>query len=208
MSKTHNPAGDLEVPKAIAPFVTKCPRLLPGESEMHYWDSFDLLMEDLVPATNVEWFVLADVAEVFWDIQRHRAFKGAILAVYRRAALELALQQTHLASAAPKTLEMRIAIARQEAEEWRTDPEKRRVLNERLAAHGYDEETINAGAMLEALVPLAAIERFLSSARKQFNTILKEVYVRREFADRARKALNERLKLAVEVPKPKQIGPN
>jgi hypothetical protein len=39
--------------------------------------------------------------------------------------------------------------------------------------------------------------------------MLKEVYVRREFADRARKALNERLQAAVvQAPKPKQIEAN
>jgi hypothetical protein len=55
---------------------------------------------------------------------------------------------------------------------------------------------------------LATIDRFLSSARGQLNTTLKEIGVRREFADRARKAFDERLKLTVEVPKLKQIGPN
>jgi hypothetical protein len=208
MSKTHNPTGDLEVPKQIARFVNKCPRLLPGESEMHYWDAFDLLMEDMVPATNTEWLVLADVAELFWDIQRYRAWKGAILAVSRRAALESALQQTHFVSAAPNSPDMRIIISKQEAEQWRTDPEKRGVLEARLKEHGYDEETLNAGALLEAQVPLAAIERFLSSARAQLNAMLKEVYVRREFAERARKAFDERLQAVVRSPKPKQIEAN
>ena len=56
-------------------------------------------------------------------------------------------------------------------------------------------------------MPLAVIDRFLSSARAQLNTTLKEIGVRREFADRARKAFNERLKLT-EVLKSAQIGPN
>jgi hypothetical protein len=72
--------GNLEVPKNIAPFVNKHPRLLPGELEMDYWALFDVLMEDIVPATNIEWLVLADVAELFWDIKRYKAWKGAILA--------------------------------------------------------------------------------------------------------------------------------
>jgi hypothetical protein len=95
-----------------------------------------------------------------------------------------------------------------EAEEWRTNPEKRKILDERLLEHGYDEETINAGALIEAQVPLATIERFLSSARGQFNAMLKEVSVRREFADRARKAFDKRLRPVAQAPKPTQIGPN
>ncbi len=122
--------------------------------------------------------------------------------------MEAALQVTHTSSFIPKTLPTRIIISRKEAEQWRTDPEKRRELEARLAGRGYDEETLNAGALMEALVPLATIDRFLSSARGQLNAMLKEVYVRREFADRARKALNERVQAAVQAPKLKQIQSN
>jgi hypothetical protein len=62
-----------------------------------------------------------------------------------------------------------------------------------LRIYGYDEEALNAGALLEALVPLATIDRFLASARGQLKAMLKEVYVRREFVERARKALDERV---------------
>jgi hypothetical protein len=200
--------GNLEVPKNIAPFVNKHPRMLPGESVMDYWAMFDLLMDDMVPATNTEWLVLADVAELFWDMQRYRAWKGAILASHRLSSLERALRDTHRSRAFVGELPALIGIARTEAEEWRTDPEKRKVLEARLLEHGYDEETINAGALIEALVPLATIDRFLSSARTQLNAMLKEVGVRREFADRARKALDERVRALVQAPKPAQIGPN
>jgi hypothetical protein len=116
MNATHNPGRDLEIPKEIAPFVTKCPKMLPGESEMDYWALFDLLMEDMVPATNTEWLVLDDVARLLWDIRRFNDWKGAILAVNRVAALESALQQTHFASVAPGTADMRIIISRQSEE--------------------------------------------------------------------------------------------
>jgi hypothetical protein len=208
MTEILNPGKNLEIPKEIARFVNQCPRLLPGETEMDYWALFDLLMEDMVPATNTEWLVLSDIVGLFWEIRRYVAWKGAILAVNRVAALESALQQTHFANVAPGTLDVRHIIARQEAEKWRTDPEQRRILDARLAAHGYDEVTLNAGALLEALVPIGAIERFLSSARAQLNGMLKEVYVRREFANRARQALDERLQAAAQPPKPQPIALN
>src|SRR5258708_24478295 len=80
MDKSRRP-GDLEVPKKIAPFVDKCPRLMPGESEMQYGALFDLLTEDMIPATNMEWLVLADITGLFWEIRRYNAWKNAILAV-------------------------------------------------------------------------------------------------------------------------------
>jgi hypothetical protein len=119
----------------------------------------------------------------------------------RRSALETALRDTHRSHAFVGDAPVLIGIARKEAEEWRTDPEKRMVLDARLAEHGYNEEALNAGALLEALVPLSTIERFLSSARGQLNAMLKEVYVRREFADRARKAFDVRLQAVGPAPK-------
>ncbi len=95
---------------------------------------------------------------------------------------------------------------RKEAEEWRTDPAKREVLRKRLADYGYDEEALNAGALLEALVPLATIDRFLASARGQLKAMLKEVYVRREFIERARKALDERVQGLQRGTQQKQIA--
>jgi hypothetical protein len=208
VNKNPAPQSDMEVPKEIEPFVPVCPPLLPGETERDYFSHFDLLMDEIRPGTPTEWFAVADIADLFWEIGRYRAWKGAILNIYRRSALETALRQTHSSRVASYGERILVGVARKEAEEWRTDPEKRDVLESRLEEHGYDELGLNACALLEALVPLATIERFLSSARGQLNAMLKEVYVRREFAERARKAFNERLQATVEAPKPKQIGVN
>ena len=204
MNISFDPGKDMEVPKDIAPFVSKCPPLLPGELDTQYYALFDLLMDEIRPETTTEWLALADIAGLCWDVGRYRVWKGAILNIHRRSALETALRDTHRSHAFVGDLPTLVNIARKEAEEWRTDPEKRQVLEARLAEHGYDEVALNAGAMLEALVPLAAIDRFLSSARGQLNSMLKELHVRREFVDRARKALNERL----QAPKPKQLEAN
>jgi len=123
----------------------------PGWGPGHYWALFDLLREDMVPATNTEWLVAADVAALFWEIQRYSAWKGAILAVSRRAALESALRETHRSHAIVGDVPALIGIARKEAEEWRTDPEKRQVPDARLAGHGYDEETLDALDMMLVL---------------------------------------------------------
>ncbi|WP_051677733.1 hypothetical protein [Bradyrhizobium sp. URHD0069] len=210
MKKNLDPRRDMEIPKDIAPFVAKCPPLLPGESDMQYYALFDMLMEEIRPDTTTEWLALADIAGLCWDVQRYRVWKGSILNIYRRSALETALRDTHRSRAqgfgcdAPAFF----GIARKEAEEWRTDPEKRQVLDARLAEHGYDEVALNAGALLEAMEPLSKIERFLSSARGQLNAMLKEVYVRRAFAERARQALEKRLQPAVSATELKQIEKN
>jgi hypothetical protein len=189
----------------MAPFVAECPPLLPGEMEEKYYAMFDQLMDEICPNTASEWLLFADIVWLFWELGRYRAWKAAILKVSRRAALMSALGETNPTYAVVSAPKYVANIAKKEAEEWRTDPQKRRVLEARLAAHGYDEVALNAGALQEGLVPLTTIERFLTSVRGQLNAILREVCVRREFADRARKALKDRAEVAVPIPVPKQI---
>ena len=132
MSKTHNPGGDMEVPKDIAQFVAKCPPLLPGETEQKYYELFDLLMEEIRPGTTTEWLALADIVALYWDVMRYQAWKGAILNIYSRDALETALRVTHRHYPTAGDAPALIVMARKEAEEWRTDPAKREVLKARL----------------------------------------------------------------------------
>jgi hypothetical protein len=206
MTESDSPPREIVIPRHLTPFVGVSPQMLADELEEEYYELFDKMADEIAPTTNLDWFALNDVVDVLWDISRLRLWKSAILFVSRQAALETALLRTH-----PSTLPVgpyRIKISREEAAEWRTKPEKRDVLEARLAEAGYDSDALNAGAFIEAQAPLATIDRFLCSARGQLNATLKEIGVRREFAERARKAFDERLKLTVEVPKQKQIGPN
>ena len=210
-SNTMNNARTLEkewkIPREMVAFVAKCPRLLPGESEDSYRKLFVMMVDESEPQTASEYLVTADITGLFWDIGRYRAWKDVILSLHRRNALETALRITsHHQDAMVGETPAFSATERKEAEEWRTDPAKREVLRKRLADYGYDEEALNAGALLEALVPLATIDRFLASARGQLKAMLKEVYVRREFVERARKALDERVKGLQRGTQQKQIA--
>jgi hypothetical protein len=134
---------------------------------------------------------------------RLRLWKNAILVVSRQAAVETALLRT-----LPYTVpdgKYRIMLSREEAKAWRTDPEKRDVLEARLVEAGYNTEALNAGAFMEAQSALATIDRFLCSARGQLNATMKEIGVRREFAERARKAFNERVAAELSAVEVKQI---
>src|ERR1700676_389918 len=204
MTKTDCPAKEIVIPSHLSLFVRVSPRLLPDELEEDYYQLFDMMADEIAPTTNLEWFAVDTVVDLLWDMMRLRLWKNAILVVSRQAALETALRRT-LPSTAPDG-KYQIVMSREEAKAWRTDPKKRAVLEARLAEAGYDTDALNAGAFIEAQLPLATIDRFLCSARGQLNATMKEIGVRREFAERARKAFDERLKLTVETPKPKEIG--
>jgi hypothetical protein len=199
---------DRKVPKEMIPFVAKCPRLLPGETEKNYHALFDLMVEEIEPQTASEWLVLADIVGLFWEVGRYRTWKNAVLNIYRPDALEKALRVMHRSHDVVGEVPASIGLARRDAEVWRADPAKRQVLQVRLAEHGYDEEALNAAALLEALVPLTSIDRALCSARGQLNAMLKEIHVRREFVHRAEKALDERVQAAKQAFKAKQIEAN
>jgi len=206
MTENHNPTTGKEIiiPNGLGLFVGVCPALLPDEEEGDYNELFQLMSDEIAPTTNLEWFAVADIVDMLWDMARLRLWKNAILVVSRRHALQTALLQTS-PSYDPNHLRSSIAVARREAEEWRTNPEKSEVLEERLSAAGYDTDALNAGAMIEALGPLEAIDRFLCSARRQLNATLREIGVQREFAVRARKAFDGRIAAELKAPAVQQI---
>ena len=203
MPESDSPEREIVVPPHLTPFVGVSPQMLEDELEEDYYQLFDMMADEIAPTTNLEWFAVDTVVDLLWDISRLRLWKNAILFVSRQAALETALLRTQH-STHPVGL-YRIKISREEALEWRTHPEKRAVLEARLAEAGYDADALNAGAFIEAQVPLATIDRFLCSARGQLNATLKEIGVRREFAERARKAFDERIMAGIKAPAVLQI---
>ena len=205
MNNSPSTVRDWKVPRELIPFVAKCPRLLPGETEKNYHVLFDLMVVEIEPQTASEWLVLADIVGLFWEIGRYRSWKSAVLNIYYPDTLEKALQVMHRPHDVVGDVPASIGLARKDVEAWRTDPAKRQHLQVRLAEHGYDEEALNARALLEALVPLASIDRALSSARGQLHAMLKEIHVRREFAERAHKALKQHAQSIRQASSQKQI---
>jgi hypothetical protein len=209
MNKDKPPPKGFEsrLPEVLAPFIGICPRLLPGEVEDNFYKLFDIMTAEMGPTISTEWFAVAHSVDLLWDIQRYCVWKAEILNLGREDAFVKALTRTqpYFVPGAPPP---KVSMAMHDAQQSRKDPAIRAALEARMAKLGYGDDTLNAMAFLEVEVPLAAIERFLSNARRQLNAIMKEIGVRREFADRVRKAFDEQLKLTVEVPKPKQIGPN
>ncbi len=196
---------EAEVPEEISSFVEESILVLPGETEEEFLDMMSLMVEDIDPQTNIEWLCVIDLASLWWEIQRYRNWKTAIIKTNRASALEDALYKSdpnyRLLGPQPAIH----AQARSDAERWHNDPSHRHELNVRLREHGYDAQGISAHAFVAQMMPLATIERFLASARAQVNAILREVLVRREFGRRAREALKKRL--AAERDEVKQLAP-
>lgn len=184
---------ELEVEEEIRFFVRESILILPGEAEVDYLEMFSMMVIDVNPRNNIEWLCTIDLASLWWEIQRYRNWKIAIIKANRAAAVANALYNTdsnyRLLGPQP-AIEARAKV---DAEKWHSDSTHRHELNARLKQHGYDDQGINAHAFIGGLASLANIERFLASARSQVNALLREIDVRREFARRAREALERRL---------------
>jgi hypothetical protein len=204
MAESQDPPKKFTVPSSVALLVGQSPPLLPGEVEDDWYELFNAMTDEIAPTTTLDWFAVADAVDILWDMWRFRLWKNAMLVIGGHRALETALLNTQNSNL-PSHHPSRIAVSKQAAEQWRTDPEKEAVLQARLNEAGYDVDGLNAAAMMEVLVPFAAIDRLLCSARGQLNATLKELGVRREIAERARKAFDGRIAIALKGPAVQQI---
>jgi hypothetical protein len=177
----------LEVPDTILPFVLSIPRLLPGEKDDDYLRLFDIMAGDVIPDTDLEWLWTIELAWLWFEIDRYRRWKNAIILTNRTAAQRTALANTHSGGMLLGVIPMVEAEARLEQQTLMANP-KDPALNGRLLANGYDTDAINALAFVEGGGSLATVERFLTSARQQVTAILREVKSHREFARRANRA--------------------
>lgn len=195
---------DLEVPKEIMPFVLAGPRTLPGESEDDFFRLFDVMVEEVLPESPIEWLWTLDLSWSLYEMQRYRRWKDAIILTGRSEALEAALAKTNSAAAELGVTPSIRAMARLESKTLRSNPNDPTLTN-RLEGHGYDQETINATAFLDGVTAIAAVEKFLTSARHHVVATLREVKLHREFAKRAEQA--HRLFLAREATEAVQLEP-
>jgi hypothetical protein len=184
---------DMDVPDEMSSFIEESILVLPGETEDEYLDMMTLMVLDIDPQTNIEWLCVIDLASLWWEIQRYRNWKIAIIKTNRAAALEDAIYKSDPNYRLVGPQPMIQAQARVDAAKWHTDPDHRFQLNVRLRENGFDAQGISAQAFVAQMAPLATIERFLASARSQVNAILREIVLRREFARRAREAIEKRL---------------
>ena len=165
----------LQVPDDIIPFVLATPRLLPGEKEDDYLRLFEMMATEILPDPDIEWLWTIDITWLWFEIQRYRRWKNAIIMTRRADALEDALSKTNpLALQVGGMNSMIRAESRLESQQLRLNPSDQ-DLNARLHGHGYDLDAINATAFVHAAASLTLVDKFLTSARQQATAILREV---------------------------------
>lgn len=192
---TEELVSEWEVPEHLVGVVLVPPRMLEGESLDDYFTMMDLMVEEILPETNVEWLTTVELANLWWEIRRYMRWKNTILVTHRNRSLENALLEIdpdRIAVGAETALRVKARLA---VRDWHSNPAQRAILEARLQAQGYDDDALNAGAMMEGAGSLATIEKFMKAARSQLTVIMREVHGRREFAVRVKKHNEQQMKV-------------
>lgn len=174
------------VPDNLLSAVMETPRLLPGERPEDYYSLFEGMICELIPDTDLQWFLTINSSWLLWEIQRFRRWKNAIILLNQRAALGDALLRTDPNHSAVGPTEMLRKTTQMKADALKGDPSNDPNVAKQLEDFGYDQDALNALAFLKGVPSLELIEKFLASAYQRLAKQLRDVAVRREFALRAK----------------------
>ena len=167
----------LAIPARLQPFAE--PALLPGENRHNYDIMRQLIIDDILPATNIEWLLTFDLVELSWEILRYRRLKHRVLEAHRERAIAAVLQHIDgagLPDHAASTVGLR---SRQTAAQWRDDPVAAFEIEHRLHALGCDAATLDAETFLQAREAFATFDLLMQSAQHRRIVLLRELNGRR-----------------------------
>ena len=136
----------------------------------------------------MEWLWTLDLVELSWEILRYRRLKMRVLALDRAAAIEAIVLRVDGEGLPIEAMPMVRQHARRAAADWRTDPQGAIDIEAHLERSGFDQIDINAQAIAQARELLLVFDHLMQSAQSPRVALLREICVRREFAQRARAA--------------------
>lgn len=178
-SASADSAGRSIIPPRLRPFAE--PTLLPGESRHDYEVIRQLLIDDIVPRTNLDWLLTFDLVELSWEILRYRRLKHRVLEAHRERAIATILQHIDGAGLPDHAAPTVNLHSRRTAAQWRDDPAAAADIEHRLLASGCDATTINTETFLQAREAFTTFDLLLQSAQHRRIVLLRELNGRRKF---------------------------
>ena len=165
-------------------------RLLPGESQTDYAIVRQMIIDEVVPQTSIEWLWTIDLIELSWDVVRYRSLRGKVLEIYREAAVESLLEKVDSLGIPPAAREMAQRQTRRNAEQWRDDPTAAVEIETRLKSKGIDATSINIEVFLQARDLFLMFNSLMHSAQSRRSVLLREIAARRAVSRQARGTRN------------------
>ncbi len=165
-------------------------RLLPGESRTDYAIVRQMIIDEVVPQTSIEWLWTIDLIELSWDVVRYRSLRGKVLKVYREAAIGSLLERVDSSGIPPAARETAQRHTRRNAEQWRDDPAAAVEIETRLKSKGIDATSINIEVFLQARDLFLMFDSLMHSAQSRRSALLREIAARRVVSRQARGTLD------------------
>jgi hypothetical protein len=148
-----------------------------------------MMVDDIQPASNIEWLWTLDLVELSWEILRYRRLKERILDAHRQAAIEAILRRLDGAGMPAHAVPLVQMQSKLTAAEWGCDPEAALEIEARLYRSGIDSIDIDAEAFVQARELFLMFDQLMHSAQTRRIGLLREISIRREFATRAGRAI-------------------
>ncbi len=148
----------------------RTPRLLPGESQSDYVTVRQMMIDEVVPQTSIEWLWTIDLIELSWDVVRYRSLREKVLEIYREAAVESLLQRVDGLGIPPAAREMAQRHTKRNVEQWRD---------------GIDEASINIEVFIQARDLFVMFDSLMHSAQSRRIALLREIAARRAISRQA-----------------------
>jgi hypothetical protein len=126
--------------------------------------------------------------DLSWDIIRYRALRQKVLETCRQAAVESALQRLDLAGIPQESLPSARNYTKQNAIQWREDPEAAAEIETRLASNGTDTESINLQVFIQSRELFIMFDTLMHSAQNRRVVLLREISGRRSQFGQSRRS--------------------
>lgn len=170
-------------------FLIEQPCLMPGENRQDFEALRLVMIEEIRPETKIEWLWLQDLVERSWEILRYRRLKQRVLESFRQAAIASILHAIDSAGMPPETSEMVRLRSARAAAEWTENSDAAAEIEAHLARNGFDDIAVNGEVFVQAQRAYAMFDTLMHAAQHRRMALFREIGIRRELANRARKAL-------------------
>jgi hypothetical protein len=154
-----------------------------------------MIIDDIQPQANIEWLWTLDLVELSWEILRYRGLKKSILDAYRPTAIEAILRRLDGGGMPAEVMPLVDLHARRTAAEWRHDRDAASETEDRLRRNKFGNIDINAEVFIQARASFEMFDRLTQLAQARRIGLLREIGLRREFAQRARRGIETRDRL-------------
>ena len=177
-----------EIPHIIMDRLNKTP-MLPNESRRDVWHTFNCFARELQPETLQDYFTLAEVAVLTFEVMRYRLILAAIIRNQERAAVKALFckMSEHDGVSTATRVE-----AGENAAKWFSNEAYRKQAAASFAKGGFTEDAIAAEAFTGALPSVVIIDKLIASAWRRLDKFLTDLTARKDHRAAVMRLIAER----------------